>query len=215
MTELERRLRRRRAQALKEANQKLEQEDLAKSAFRVLIDVIFICIGLLIGFNVGIRRTHAAVLQKNHLSATWSQGATVVGPIPEEFPEEVPPDAIDPADVPIGTLSDAVMVERVGEPHERWESLGVYKITFYCACRQCSGKWGHRTSSGATCQEGVTAACAILPEWAHVKIDGFGERIIQDIGAGVNGRHIDIFYEDHDLCNDLGKQFREVWIRRE
>ena len=96
-----------------------------------------------------------------------------------------------------------------------WESAGRWKITFYCACRTCSGKWGHQTSSGAICQEGVTAACAILPAGKRVIIDGFGERIIQDTGGGVDGRHIDIFYEDHDLCNDLGKQYREVWIRRD
>ena len=135
-------------------------------------------------------------------------------PVPEIPPEDgQPPEALEvdghAADIHVGPSTPSNPV-----PEEVWESLGMYKITFYCACRQCSGKWGHRTSSGATCQEGVTAACAILPEWAQVRIDGFGDRVIQDTGAGVRGRHIDIFYENHQLCSDLGIQYKEVWIRR-
>ena len=211
---IDERERRKEAKAIRSLNRRDEHEELADDALKALIQVIILLVGIIIGFQIGVQKAHAAVLTKGHLSATWMPGAEIVEPVPEIPPEDSqPPEALEvdghAADIHVGpsTPSDPV-------PEEVWESLGRYKITFYCACRQCSGKWGHRTSSGATCQEGVTAACAILPEWAQVRIDGFGDRVIQDTGAGVRGRHIDIFYEDHQLCSDLGIQYKEVWIRR-
>ena len=96
---------------------------------------------------------------------------------------------------------------------ETMEPVGSFKLTWYCACRRCSGKWGHRTSSGATCQEGVTVATDYFRPGTRIYIEGFGERIVQD--TGVHGRHIDIFLEDHDECNRLGVQHRQVYIVKE
>lgn len=89
---------------------------------------------------------------------------------------------------------------------------GEFKLTFYCACRSCSGKWGHRTSSGATCTEGRTVATDYFPAGTQIYIEGYGLRTVED--TGVHGRHIDIFYEDHQTCKDLGIQRRQVWIVR-
>lgn len=100
------------------------------------------------------------------------------------------------------------------KPQENWESLGKWKLTFYCPCKRCSGKWGRRTSSGATCEEGITVACATLPAGTVIKIDGYGERVVQDTGAGVRGRHLDVFMESHSECLKNGIQHREVWIKQ-
>jgi len=100
------------------------------------------------------------------------------------------------------------------QPEEEWVSLGKWKITHYCACHTCSGQWGHQTSSGARCTEGVTAACAILPPGTEVMIEGYGKRIVQDTGSGVRGHHLDVFYESHRLCNDLGIKYREVFVKK-
>ena len=216
MTKLEAEVRRRERRRLADLNRKAPQEDeIYRGAMRVLLDAALIGAGLLIGFNAGMHRAHAAtIVQKNHLSATWQTGAPVVGQIPESFPEETLPEAIDVELVNDPPILGTEIVESVGEPHEEWESLGKWKLSFYCPCRRCSGSWGHRTSSGATCQEGVTAACAILPAGTRVKIDGYGERIVQDTGAGVRGQHLDIFMESHSRCLDHGIKYREVWIKR-
>lgn len=95
---------------------------------------------------------------------------------------------------------------------ETWESLGQYKITWYCACKKCSGKWGHQTASGATCEEGITVACNSLPIGTVILIDGIGVRTVQD--RGVSGKHIDVFMESHSECLKNGVQFREVLVRK-
>lgn len=96
---------------------------------------------------------------------------------------------------------------------ETREPVGQFKLTWYCPCRRCSGKWGHQTSSGATCEEGVTVAASYFKPGTRIYIEGIGERIVQD--TGVTGRHIDIFMENHGECLDNGVKYRQVYIVKE
>ena len=96
---------------------------------------------------------------------------------------------------------------------ETMEPVGQFKLTWYCPCRHCSGKWGHQTSSGATCEEGVTVAASYFRPGTRIYIEGIGERIVQD--TGVTGRHIDIFLESHDECLDNGVKYRQVYVIKE
>lgn len=94
-------------------------------------------------------------------------------------------------------------------------SLGKFKITWYCPCRRCSGKWGYQTSSGARCTEGRTVAVdkRVIKEGTHLLINGH-EYIAEDTGGGVRGKHIDIFNESHSTCLDLehGEKYWEVFV---
>jgi len=94
-------------------------------------------------------------------------------------------------------------------------SLGKFKITWYCPCRRCSGKWGYQTSSGARCTEGRTVAVdkRVIKEGTHLLINGH-EYIAEDTGGGVRGNHIDIFNESHSTCLDLehGEKYWEVYV---
>ena len=180
-----------------------DYQDVYDGAMRVLFNLVLLITGIVIGFYISASRVQAAE------TVSIPPRAEYVGPITEAAPEALP-EAVN--EVPVATMPDAQMVERVGEEH--WESLGKWKLSFYCSCRRCSGNWGHRTSSGATCQEGVTVACAILPAGTRVKIDGYGERIVQDTGAGVRGQHLDVFMESHSECLRHGLKYREVWIKK-
>ena len=96
-----------------------------------------------------------------------------------------------------------------------WESLGTFKTTGYCNCRKCAGRWaGGATASGAMPEEGVTIAVdrSVIPLGAHILIDGH-EFVAQD--TGVRGKHIDVYYEDHDDARDHGTQHKQVFIWRE
>ena len=213
MTKLEAEVRRRERRRLADLNRKAPQEDeIYRGAMRVLLDAALIGAGLLIGFNAGMHRAHAAtIVQKNHLSATWQTGAPVVGQIPESFPEEVLPEAIDVELVNDSPILGTEIVESVGEPHERWESLGKWKLTFYCKERCCNGRNAHRTASGAPMVEGRTVAVGGLPFGTELMINGH-VYVVED--RGVRGNHVDILVSSHQRARNLGVQYAEVFVKK-
>lgn len=90
--------------------------------------------------------------------------------------------------------------------------LGEYRITWFCSCRKCNGKWaGQPTASGAALEDGVTVAVdrRVIPLGTELYIDGIGYRIAQD--TGVRGKSIDVFLDNHSECNRNGIQYRKVW----
>ena len=106
-------------------------------------------------------------------------------------------------------------VKEVEASERSIRSLGIFKITWYCPCRKCSGKWDHQTSSGAYATEGRTVAVDkhVIKEGTHLLINGH-EYIAEDTGGGVRGNHIDIFNEFHTMCLDdaHGEKYWEVFI---
>lgn len=87
------------------------------------------------------------------------------------------------------------------------EYLGQFKLTAYCGCRSCSGKWGTQTSSGATCQVNHTVAVdnKVIPEGTKLIINGI-MYTAEDTGSGVKGNHIDIYFETHQETDNFGLQ---------
>ena len=106
-------------------------------------------------------------------------------------------------------------VKEVEASERNLRSLGTFKITWYCPCRKCSGKWDHQTSSGAYATEGRTVAVdkRVIKEGTHLLINGH-EYIAEDTGGGVRGNHVDIFNESHTVCLDLehGEKYWEVYV---
>ncbi len=95
--------------------------------------------------------------------------------------------------------------------------LGKYKLTFYCGCEQCCGKWSNGiTSSGVTAAEGRTIAVdpSVIPIGSKVYIEGFGDFIAEDVGGAIKGNKIDIYLNDHSRCNDLGVKYANVFVVR-
>ena len=186
-------------------------------ALNILMIVVSVIIGIMIFYWCSIVRVtevEAAVFHKEADTILYVERLDTTKAQTAEFP----PEAIEvnnssPSDVKAEIEGSGISTTEDSE-EEKWESLGKYKLSFYCACRKCSGNWGHRTSSGATCQEGVTVACAILPPGTEVLIEGYGHRIVQDTGAGVKGKHLDVFMESHSQCLKHGIQYREVWIKK-
>ena len=95
---------------------------------------------------------------------------------------------------------------------ETWESLGQHKLTFYCNCSRCCGKWaGGKTASGTYPERYRTVAVnpAEIDLGETLYIDGFGYRVAEDTGVPVGT--IDVFCPDHNLCLQYGVKWREVW----
>ena len=116
--------------------------------------------------------------------------------------------------------------EQTEQPEEpKLVCLGTYKLTAYCGCSKCCGKWGEnrpvdeygktivKTAGGYRAVEGVTVAADIniLPYGTKVIINDH-EYTVQDRGGVINGNKIDIYFESHQAALEFGVQYAEVYV---
>ncbi|MDR6885133.1 uncharacterized protein YabE (DUF348 family)/3D (Asp-Asp-Asp) domain-containing protein [Bacillus sp. 3255] len=94
------------------------------------------------------------------------------------------------------------------------------KLTAYSAGVDSTGKaegtpgYG-KTYTGTTVTEGRTIAVdpKVIPLGWWVYIEGVGFRRAEDIGSGVKGQMIDVYFEDHNYANKFGtKQGYTVYV---
>ena len=92
--------------------------------------------------------------------------------------------------------------------------IGKYKITYYCACKQCCGKEDGITASGVKVQEGVTVAAdtSQLPFGTKMYIKGIGWRTVQDRGGSIKGNRLDIYIPSHNSPMPYNVQNLDVWV---
>ena len=94
-------------------------------------------------------------------------------------------------------------------------SLGEFRLTAYCPCEICCGKWSQYglTASGTVPEEGHTIAVdkAVIPLGETVTIDGV-EYTAEDTGSAIKGNRIDIFFDDHQEALEFGVQYKEVFV---
>lgn len=176
--------------------------DLYEDALKVLFDLVLVLVGIVLGMYLSAARTQAATV-------SIPPRCEYVGPITEAALEE-PPVGIN--EMPVATMPDAQMVERVGEEPERWESLGTWLLTAYCPLDCCNGRgraW--HTASGAPMVIGDTVAVGGLPFGTKLRIR---DHIYTVTDRGVRGHHVDILHESHRAANKFGMQHAEVFIKR-
>lgn len=97
--------------------------------------------------------------------------------------------------------------------------LGEFKITYYCACERCCGRWSDGiTSTGTTATQGRTIAVdpSVIPYGTEVEIvyqDGSAERFLaEDCGSAIVNRRIDIFRNSHDEALEFGVTSASVYV---
>lgn len=104
--------------------------------------------------------------------------------------------------------------------------LGEFRITHYCACKECCGKdeddpWYGITATGTVATEGRTIAVDpdVIPYGSEVAVfydDGrICHYIAEDCGGAVDGLEVDVFIADHDRANELGVKSGSVYIVNE
>lgn len=87
---------------------------------------------------------------------------------------------------------------------------GNCRITYYCPCEKCCGKWaGGNTASGTTPIAGRTVAMSGLPFGTKVEINGH-TYTVED--RGVSGNAVDIFVDSHSEALNKGMHYEDVWI---
>ena len=94
--------------------------------------------------------------------------------------------------------------------------LGDYTITHYCCERYahvCGGGYGI-TATGTEVTAGRTVAVdpSVIPYGTAMYVEGYGFRVAEDCGGGVNGKHIDVAVDTHANAIAMGTGTRGVWI---
>lgn len=93
-------------------------------------------------------------------------------------------------------------------------SLGKFKITAYCNCSKCCGKWaGGPTASGVMPKAGRTIAVdpKVIPLGTKVIIDG-KVYVAEDTGGAIKGNRIDMYFATHSEALNWGVRYRNVSI---
>lgn len=93
--------------------------------------------------------------------------------------------------------------------------LGEFKLTAYCSCEKCCGKWSkyNKTASGTTPEAGRTIAVDkdVIALGSEVVIDG-KTYTAEDTGSKVDGNTIDVYHTSHKKALDFGVQYADVYL---
>lgn len=92
--------------------------------------------------------------------------------------------------------------------------LGTFKITHFCPCYVCNGSYGNHTAWAGEIIPGQTIAVdpSVIGKLQWVNIDGYGLRRAEDCGGGVQGNHIDVAVQTHQMALDLGVVYKDVYL---
>lgn len=104
-------------------------------------------------------------------------------------------------------------------------SLGNFKLTAYCSCSLCCGKWANNRpidengneivygAIGERLKEGYSIAVdpTVIPYRTEVIINGHTYKA-QDCGGAIKGNRIDVYFEDHQAALNFGVQYVEVFV---
>lgn len=91
------------------------------------------------------------------------------------------------------------------------ESLGIYKITYYCPCEKCCGKSDGITASGALVTADHTVAADGFEFGTQLMINGT-IYTVEDRGGAIKGNRIDIFCNTHEEALEKGIDNYEVYL---
>ena len=92
--------------------------------------------------------------------------------------------------------------------------LGRFKLTAYCNCSKCCGKWaGGPTASGVMPKAGRTIAVdpKVIPLGSKVKINGH-TYVAEDTGGAIKGNRIDVYHSSHSAALDFGVHHADVYL---
>lgn len=105
------------------------------------------------------------------------------------------------------------------------ESLGEFKLTAYCSCEKCCGKWALNRpkdengkdivygSTGAILVAGTSIAVdpSVIPYGSQVEINGH-VYTAHDTGGAIKGNRIDVYFDSHQDALNFGVQYAEVFL---
>lgn len=152
--------------------------------------------------------------------------ACVLSACPSALPIEEElnvPCKIEVLEVVLPELEPIQLSEPEPEPEALYEDLGTYRITAYCACEKCCGKWALNRPNGIVYgAEGTELVAGIscaspLPFGTILEIEDLGQYVVQDrIAQWVLDKYgdncIDIYCANHEDISTIGMQYLNVKV---
>ena len=128
-----------------------------------------------------------------------------------------------------GVTEEKIVIETKKEdiaiPEIKKESLGEFKLTAYCSCEKCCGKWALNRpkdesgkdivygSTGEVLIAGTSIAVdpSVIPYGSQVEINGH-TYTAHDTGGAIKGNRIDVYFDNHQDALSFGVQYAEVFL---
>lgn len=113
-----------------------------------------------------------------------------------------------------------IRLDEVSNANIQWIDAGAFFCTAYCTEQypHICGEGHGITASGQPIQAGVTVAAdtSIFPYGTVLYIEDVGIRIVQDKGAAIQGKHLDVAVDTHENAEKWsGCGSHKVWILKE
>lgn len=101
---------------------------------------------------------------------------------------------------------------KIEEEKPTYKHSAVFKVTYYCGCSKCCGKWSGNSESKAIGAAGVELTpyysvavdTSIIPLGTVLISNENDCYIAQDTGSAIKGNRIDIFVGNHEEALNLG-----------
>ncbi|MDR4506396.1 MAG: 3D domain-containing protein [Candidatus Scalindua sp.] len=98
-----------------------------------------------------------------------------------------------------------------------------FTVTAYCSCQKCcdkdpSDEWYGITAIGVKARWGTVAVDReVIKLGSVLVVQGFPSTIFraEDVGGAIEGKHIDIWFSNHNDALDFGVQKRDVYCVEE
>jgi 3D (Asp-Asp-Asp) domain-containing protein len=135
--------------------------------------------------NDVVSRAEAAIPPRDEWQAPRAGGATRIGI--SELVGRLHPQGHVPSQQAVKATAHVIPADLPEPP------LGRFKLTAYSGPQL--GQASPITATGTTARVGRTVAVdpKVIPLGSRIYIEGLGERIAEDVGGGVKGRHIDVY----------------------
>lgn len=129
---------------------------------------------------------------------------------------------------PVAEVRVVESIREVPEEEPEYISLGEFKLTAYCSCEKCCGKWAKNRpvdeegneivigASGEVLEAGISIAVdkKVIPYGSTVLING-QEYIAHDCGGAIKQNRIDVYFSDHQDALEFGVRYAEVFLMKE
>lgn len=120
----------------------------------------------------------------------------------------------------IESLNDSLNEENIPESSVEEIVWLEFVATAYCPCEKCCGVWATKRplddngnpivygASGIVLRQGVSVAAdtSIYPMGTQLEIDGIGTYTVHDVGGGIKGNRLDVYFDNHEDALVFGRK---------